>query len=387
MLFGKYVKKVLIIATIFMILTSILGGCSNVANRDNIVPPERNNKENTNTTNSNQIEKEVIRKIGNTSGNLYNDGLVAEDQEWIYYQNQENASKLYRKSKIDSKEELLSDKFVYDINVVDDWCYFIFRYGNYGATIYRIKKDGSKEEKIKESELLNVISDLIVVDDWIYYSVAEFNEKEGYYTGYSLYKIKIDGTLNQKIVDKNIIHFTLDSNYLYYLTYDNNYKKTIYKTSLSGGEEIVISANLDNNFIIDNDKIYFLNQIGGYLFNMNTDGSNIVKLAENVDNFNVYDGTVYFTKKKEVPINSDKEGNAEKSDYISSLFKMSLDGSKVQEIKIDSKELLENYHINILLTNDYIHFLDGAPKKEGVSKTRMYTIEKDEIANGKLSQE
>lgn len=93
---------------------------------------------------------------------------------------------------------------IMDINYSNGWIYYIYAEDN--DCVYRIKPDGTSMQKLNNHSSININ----VVGDWIFYA---YTDKE-YHDDYSwnewqtdLYKMKIDGSQNQKISDYEDIDF------------------------------------------------------------------------------------------------------------------------------------------------------------------------------------
>ena len=84
-----------------------------------------------------------------------------------------------------------------DINISGDWIYFIYWEGEDCRRIHKIKKDGSKLQKLSDINAM----DLMVVGDWIFYTKTELEKHDGGTSGYSSdrYRMRIDGSDNQMI--------------------------------------------------------------------------------------------------------------------------------------------------------------------------------------------
>lgn len=125
----------------------------------------------------------VNETLGNTAGNISNNGSAAMDLDfYVYYVNSADKNSLYRKTltgKMDTQISL--DKAQY-INVMGDWVY----YSNYSdnGKIYKMKKDGTKKQKLCD----DTATYITVSGGTIYY--ANQSDKG------RLYKINTDGTID-----------------------------------------------------------------------------------------------------------------------------------------------------------------------------------------------
>lgn len=236
---------------------------------------------------------------GNTYSNLKNQGMFAEQGDWIYYSIGEG----FYRMKLDGTDKTkMNDDYAMYINIVGDFVYYfdkgkIYRmktdgtdkhilseyadgmglnvvgdyayYTNKGA-LYRIKTDGSENGFISKDKYGRVVSGcgLTVSGDWIYYN----NSNDNYY----LYKIKIDGSQNIKVKEK--CHgIVFEGDYCYYVGEDG---KNIYrfKTEDPENQELANSCISDNAkydyYNIYGGKLYYVDPHSGKIYKMDLDGSN-----------------------------------------------------------------------------------------------------------------
>jgi len=107
--------------------------------------------------------KTIQVKIGNTRGNIINEGLAAESGDWIYYKKELPNHELYKVHKNGTQNELILKGDVYFLNIINDWIYFIQRDDK--NAIYKVREDGSEKTLITLDRSYN----LSVADNWIYY--------------------------------------------------------------------------------------------------------------------------------------------------------------------------------------------------------------------------
>ncbi len=142
--------------------------------------------------------------------------IIGLKDGWIYYNNISQKSDLY-KMKIDGKEnEKLSKAGIYAI-LYGDCVYYLFDSHN---NIYRTKIDGSVIEKITN----DYVFEMQIVDDWIYY----VNRSDGG----SLYKIKVDGTGRAKLNNVDTYCISIYKDWVVFLNYDDNQR--IYRVKTDG---------------------------------------------------------------------------------------------------------------------------------------------------------
>lgn len=146
------------------------------------------------------------------SGHYKMQGDLVVVDDWIYYNGIEGFEHALYRMKIDgsNKQKLynLSDRRASRLNVVDDWIYFCRE-----SRICRIKIDGSGLQNLSDD---GTTLSLNVMDDWIYYK----NMRDGN----KLYRMKTDGSNNQKLADiTGYVHVFRDWIFVYVFASDTIY--------------------------------------------------------------------------------------------------------------------------------------------------------------------
>ena len=236
-------------------------------------------------------------KKGNTTGNLANEGLFAEDAEWIYFcptgrlyspwddtfenaldraANEEYLYKI-RKDGI-GRTKLCNDK-AKCINVVDEWVYYTNENDN--SNIYKIRTDGTSRTKIDNEPSFAVN----VVDSWIYYFCSS-----------GIYKIRIDGTGRTKLTtDAPSYQSTMcvDNGWIYYTSYSvDDYSHYLYKIRIDGTGRTKLTTDNDISYIhVFDNWIYYKNYYG--ISAIKIDGTNKREIMDDVYYaINIVDGCV-----------------------------------------------------------------------------------------------
>ena len=166
-----------------------------------------------------------------------------------------------------------------------------------GGHMYKIDSNGQNRQKLSDNDCYN----LRHADGYIYYSIRGEDEDK-------LYRIKTDGTGEEKIIDKkaypegfydkeNNYRYITDDNCIYYIIAPDKYEqssKTLCKLNLSTGKETVIAENIDDAAIFQG-EIYVTTAIRGESFDSDhvTTIYKIVndsfeKLTEIVSKYNAY---------------------------------------------------------------------------------------------------
>lgn len=277
---------------------------------------------------------------GNTSGNIINYGISCFDGEFIYFPNKSDGNKIYKARPNGSGLSKVSETAGEEINVVGDWVYY--SRGMFNAGIYKVKKNGSGTTKICDDR----IACINVVGDWIYYSA----DKDG---TFNIYKIKVDGTGKAKIPFEGGNYamvddpdFAVSGGWIYANVHSISDKSTVLcriKTDGSVVNKLMNTAA--HHFTINKDWIYYISN-NNELAKMKTDGSS-KSTVYRVNSFviysiNVSDNSIYFSADNQ---SADKE--------YGGIYRLNMDGSGVTRI---SKTWCKHFCIS----SNWIYF-DGQP--------------------------
>lgn len=292
---------------------------------------------------SSNTPKNNDSNLSNSSGNIVNDGMAVEDDDYIYY-----------------------------INRVGDV------YGAAPDYLYKIKKndpprkdfcDLSYNTKVIPNRVLN----LNIVGDWIYYS----NWKDPFH--HSINKVKKDGTEDIFIANESTGNMFVAGNWVYYVKRTNSHSinlNNIYKISLDGTCRIKLNSTATEDMTVSNEWIYYTNISDGYkIYRMKLDGSENTKICDDETLFMIaYEDTIFYSNKSDddklYKINGDGTGKEKLSNnkatfinatkeyvyYVNysdneNLYKIPANGGK--SIKITNE-----YGTNITVLKDKI-FFDG----------------------------
>lgn len=220
-----------------------------------------------------------VNTMGNTLGNISNNGIVCRQGDWIYYRNDDDNRTLYRcRTDGTMAQQIVDDPGVSNINVIGEWIYYRYR------GIYKIRVDGEGRMELTgdESAYLNVVG------DWIYFA----NFSDNCY----IYKIKTDGTHLTKIANINGEGVNVSDGYMYLNDRDNT--KNLYKLSIDAPDasSAVPIVNNVGVFNVCGDWIYYtdLND-NGAICKIKTDGTQQTKiLAVSARVLLVDNGKIYY---------------------------------------------------------------------------------------------
>lgn len=294
-----------------ILLSICVVGCSNTDFVDNakttIEPNSTEEKEDSilnskesevkkQNTDSNEQEISNVNTQGNSFGNISNMGYVAQQGEWIYYNNQIDG--LY-KIKLDNTEktQLCTDYADY-INVVGDWIYYrntkrsennkYMVEGNYG--LYKIKVDGTERKEL-DSGWCNSIT---VIGEWIYYTRADLMGDSISF----LSKIKVDGSGAQIIYPISAGRYiNIVDDWIYFEA--NGIARV--KTNGEGYQVIItdeyLAKNGTNGFQVIGDCIYYFRD--RTMLRAKLDGTDIKEVMKTSGIMNCYEGYIYYAKSSE----------------------------------------------------------------------------------------
>jgi len=257
------------------------------------------------------LDDEKDKGNGNTSGNIVNSGLIAENDEYIFISAPSgNREGIFKKSKKDGKVTKICEDRAYSLNFYDDKLYYINLSDN--GCVYKIDDDGDdrgKEGDFQDCEYLS-FSDECVFFEFVnadngriynpYKADDDFNELEKlndddvqgliyndgylYYSNYSdggkIYRMKTDGTEKTKLNDTYCDFFNVYDGWVYYINESDNYK--IYKMKTDGSENSVICEDLCNYFNCCDGYIYYSNSDdGNKIYKIGLDGNGKTKISDN----------------------------------------------------------------------------------------------------------
>jgi eukaryotic-like serine/threonine-protein kinase len=278
--------------------------------------------------------------VGNTVGNIINQGLFAQGGDWIYFSNYRGGNTLCKKRLLGSAEIIIShDVQARYINVLDDWIFYsalprekqIERDSllDHNRYLYKVKTDGSKHAQLNSHNTLNVqviggwiyytsynreaekfhlyrmrvdgqkqtlIKDDVgmnacIVDGWAYYSIED-----------GIYRIKTDGRGNIRICDDRASYITRVGKWIYYRNLSGE-KGCLYKIKASGTERARLNQDDSLNIMAADDWVYYINiDDSSNIYRVKTDGSDRSRINEAPTSvFNILEDKVFYVAENDVP--------------------------------------------------------------------------------------
>lgn len=175
------------------------------------------------------------------------------EQEYAFY-----------KMKLDGtdKTRISSDQCIY-VNIAEDWIYYSDFSDN--SKLYKMKTDGSNRTKLSDDRALQVV----VEGDWIYYVNSSANS--------NIYKMKTDGTGKTRIVSSNVSYMNVSGDWIYYNNTNDNWSLYKVKTDGTNNMKLDYEQHLNGIYIID-DWIYYDVPAGiwsryAFMYKIRPDGS------------------------------------------------------------------------------------------------------------------
>ena len=177
----------------------------------------------------------------NYSGNLMNNGFAVNLGNWTYYIKQDG---IYKVNSNGTKIEKVLESNVFYLNSDGNYLYFV-ESNDEKYNLVKMKKNGKDKEIIIEDIDEKMIT---VTDGWIYYSQDD-----------NFYKIKTNGKDRIKLLNKDVVAYQIDGNNIYY-AYKDGIDCIIAKIKTNGTEIIELESNCNPNFYVDGNKIYYIKE-------------------------------------------------------------------------------------------------------------------------------
>ena len=227
-------------------------------------------------------QKDVM--LGNNPTNFIYNGLIAKDNDWIYFPTY-YLDEQVGFGRINAKGEdfsyVTSTETVYrDLNVSNKYLYYIEMSGTkFGGDIVRVDKDGSNKVVLLEGDFFG----LTMINEYLYF--IDNNE-------YRMYRMKSAGTDLTLFSIDNCDLFFYDNGYLYVSTFcgevtNKNVKIVRYNID-NPNEKYVVAENLPEareygyliHFFVHEGKVFYLDKNDHCIYSVNGDGSEPQKLND-----------------------------------------------------------------------------------------------------------
>lgn len=226
-----------------------------------------------------------LRKLSERSGMYLN---IADD--WIYFMSMKDDFAIVRLKSDGSSEQIISENSVFPYGgmiLVSDWIYYVNHDDK--DRIYRLSLDGSVNSRwidgaamrlnasvqgivyvgfneagntlmlanLDDAKIKTLAQDVgeltLVVNDWVYFNKATDQDK--------LYRVKLDGSDEQKVNDLRVYSLNVNQDRLYYSDLNNNYRLS--SSKLDGTDIKVISEDKVSDILFIHGWMYYLNHTDG----------------------------------------------------------------------------------------------------------------------------
>lgn len=257
---------------------------------------------------SKQIPKNPAETIGNTSGNLNNNGYFCESDGVVYFTNTNDNHYLYRMDLDGSNAERIMDVPVSYINAGGDYLYFY--YDDQGAAkfmgvsgnmhgIYRLLKTGKGDLTCLNRCVSGILS---LIGNELYYEHYDNTE------GMTLYRSSLDGKVKGQVVDAIVNPACVQYGNIYYPDQDNNFYLNVYRPGSSSGS-LFLEEQMYNPTAVGN-YIYYMKVDDNYRLYRYDSSSNVVtKITEDrIDAFNIHGDVIFYQRNQNpalIRVNSD----------------------------------------------------------------------------------
>lgn len=214
-----------------------------------------------------------VKNMGNTNANTSNGGLSAVGDGWIYFRNYGEGGILYRVKEDGSVEEKVCDDTIYSLNCYEGWVYYVNSSDK--NRIYKIRPDGKERTIVSYDNTSNVI----VADNWIYYINTPYNTEDE--DNLNIFRLKSDGSEIKKIFSREALSFNLDGNLVIYL---NNDGQNLHKIRIDGTGDKRLSDSVVSFFCVYDKSLYYISpkeETKG-IWRMNLNGGEVTRLTEEV---------------------------------------------------------------------------------------------------------
>lgn len=274
---------------------------------------------------------------GNTAGNLYNAGLFCESNGKIFFANPSDGYTLYSCDSDGSDLEKLIDNTASFINADENYVYYIrnnpstdtdFSFLNVNTnSLCRINRDGSGQVLVLDTKPCMYAS--LIGNDIFYLHYEED-------TATTLYKVRIDGTGKEQVDTNPYFTASADGQYFYYNGLDRNHNIWRFDT-VSYGSDLIYSGNCWMPVVTDSNTLYFMDCDNNYKLarlDIST-GEKTILCEDRLDSYNITGNYIYFQRSTSEP----------------ALCRIQLDGS-------DYTVIADGVYTDINATSTDIYFRD-----------------------------
>ena len=287
---------------------------------------------------SSRIEENPENEIGNSAGNLNNEGLFCEKDGKIYFSNFYDNGALYSMNSDGSEITKLNKYGSKWINAAGDYLYYyentdgassIAGFGGHMMGIYRSRLDGSKTRCLDKTYSM-VVS--LYGNHLFYQHYTNINNK-----GMTLYRMHIDKKDYDQFSDEIINPACIVNGYIYYANYSGPHGMYRLSTANPGKGTRVFDGAVYNPIVSsDGSTVYYMNIADDYkIYKADLSSGTETQISpDRAECFNISDSYIFYQK-------NDSESPA--------LMRCRLDGSDCEKV------IAGNYN-RINVTSKYTYF-------------------------------
>jgi|GEM_PF-3342708 len=275
-------KKILVI-----IISLFLFSCSNSTIKTDdvknlsIIHENNNNTDKINSDDSSAVpdHSSVDNQITCVASkhNWANYGIATYYDDTLIYTDFK-IQKLVKVNKNDNEVIVLSDRPYFDLYVYKDWIYGRAFDDNGLFYLHRVKIDGTIEERIVEWG----VNSFQIVNDKLVYCL----------TNSAIYEQSLKSGENLLIVETEIpnLQIYVEADWIYYHNFEDN--KLVQLNRNNGEVETLFQEELIM-FIVESEKIFYSTGSGIFMFNMNEENHSLV-VEGKIDSFNLLEDELYY---------------------------------------------------------------------------------------------
>ncbi|MDE6984090.1 MAG: DUF5050 domain-containing protein, partial [Lachnospiraceae bacterium] len=280
---------------------------------------------------SKRVPQNPAGTVGNTAGNLYNNGLFCENDGYVYFANAYDSSSLYRMRPDESEMEKMAYTEVTSLNADGKYLYY-YQGGSGSGTglgfvlsttgIYRVNKS-----KPSDATCLDRVNGkyVLLADNDVYYTCSSDEV--------SLKKVSTDGKNKETLLALDILPVSVQNSTFYYLNNEENLHLMALDLRTNTSRQVL--AEDVYMPIIEGNMVYGIDIHDNYsLISLNTtDGSKTRLDTGRIDLLNVTDNYIYYQTSGSSP----------------QLKRIRRDGSGMEVVA-------DGAYSNITATSQYIYF-------------------------------
>ena len=247
-------KKIFIIIAVVVVLALIVAF---------VILNIKNNNDTTGSSifsgNQDVLMSKTEHIYGNLQTNITNEGLIAGDNEYIYYAGQTGLKYAIKKRNLQTgkvTDLITSNSSINYINLYNNEVYYLTDY-----SIYKISKNSEDRQVVIED-----VNSFTIVDDYIFYV-----KKNGSYNG-NLCRLKIGETKSKEIYSSKVKEFSIYGNSIAFVEGNNN---KLYTVDLDGKNKKQICDDKVENITKYGEYVFFNSSTTGTFCRIKVDGTGL----------------------------------------------------------------------------------------------------------------